>query len=415
MTVATHQAIVIGAGVVGMATAVYLQRAGIQAVVIDPLPPAGGASFGNAGLLSPDTAAPIAMPGMLRKVPGWLSDQAGPLVVRPGYFPRALPWLLQWVKAGRLERMLEISDSMRALHRTSLACWQELLGPALFRDLVRPTGQVHVWDGESEGVSAAMDRRVRERHGIEAQPLTADDLRQMFPGIARRAMRGLLVPGNAHTVNPARMVHNLAALFRAGGGEIIAERAMKLVPREGGGFMVMTNIANRSAADVVLAAGAWSQRLLQPLGLRTALETERGYHAMLLDPGVQTSLPISYKSRGFGITPMEDGLRIAGTVEISGLDAPPNEQRARMLVEHARQLFPGLQTENVRYWMGFRPSTPDSLPFLGPAPGHRGLHMAFGHGHFGMTGGPPSARLVAALVAGQPPDIDLRPYRPDRF
>lgn len=416
MTITSHPAIVIGAGVVGLATALYLQRAGIAVAVIDPLPPAGGASFGNAGLISPDTAAPIAMPGMLRKVPGWLADQEGPLVVRPGYFPRALPWLLKWVKSGSLARVLEISDAMRALHRDSLTCWQELLGPEQYRDLVRPGGQVHLWDGEAETASAAVERQVRDRHGITAQVLTADDLRQMFPGIARRVTRGLLVPGNAHTVSPQRMVRTLGELFRAGGGEIIAERVMKLIPHAvGPGFMVMTNIANRHAGDVVVAAGAWSQRLLQPLGIRVALETERGYHAMLLDPGMRTTLPISYKSRGFGVTPMEDGLRVAGTVEIGGLDAAPNEHRAKLLVAHARRLFPALQTETVRYWMGFRPSTPDSLPFLGPAPGHPGLYLAFGHGHFGMTGGPPSGKLVASLVAGRPAGIDLKPYRPERF
>lgn len=415
MSAASHPALVIGAGVAGLSTALYLQRAGVQAAVIDALPPAGGASFGNAGLLSPDTAAPIALPGMLRKVPGWLMDQAGPLVVRPAYLPQALPWLRQWIAAGRLDRVMQISDAMRALHRDSLVCWRDLLGPALYRDLIRPAGQVQLWESAAETASAAVERQIRERHGIEAQPLTADDLRQMFPGIARTVTNGLLVPGNAHTVSPQRMVRSLGDLFLAGGGEIIAERVMKLIPREGGGYMVMTNIANRRAAKVALAAGAWSQRLLDPLHIRVPLETERGYHAMLFAPGVQPGLPISYKSAGFAITPMEDGLRLAGTVEIGGLDAPPDERRAKLLVDHAKRLFPALQTDAVRYWMGFRPSTPDSLPFLGPPPGHPDLFLAFGHGHFGMTGGPPSGKLVAALMTGQTPGIDLAPYRPDRF
>src|SRR5580658_8905927 len=139
MTLARHGAIVLGAGVAGLSTALYLQRAGVAVAVIDPLGPAGGASFGNAGLLSPDTAVPIALPGMLRKVPGWLTDPLGPLSVRPSYFPRALPWLLRWIESGRLSRVLAISDAMRALHRETLTCWQELLGPTHYRDLIRPT------------------------------------------------------------------------------------------------------------------------------------------------------------------------------------------------------------------------------------------------------------------------------------
>jgi glycine/D-amino acid oxidase-like deaminating enzyme len=415
MTLAQHGALVIGAGVAGLSTALYLRRTGIAVSVIDPLPPAGGASFGNAGLLSPDTAVPIALPGMLRKVPFWLTDPLGPLSVRPGYFPRALPWLLRWVSAGRLQRVLAISDAMRALHQDSLGCWQELLGAALYRDLIRPSGQVQVWEGGADSANTAVERQVRERHGIRADPLTTDDLRQTFPGIAREVTHGLLVPGNGFTVSPQRSVRMLGELFCQEGGELIHERAMKLIPREGGGWMVMTNIANRSADHVVVATGAWSRQLLDPLGIKVALETERGYHAMLFDPEVMPALPISNKTRAFGVTPMEDGLRVAGTVEISGLDAAPNEQRAKILVQHARRMFPALRGERVRYWMGFRPSTPDSLPILGGVANRPGLHLAFGHGHFGMTGGPPSGRLVARLIAGQAPGIDPAPYAAKRF
>jgi glycine/D-amino acid oxidase-like deaminating enzyme len=415
MTLSQHGAIVIGAGVAGLSTALYLQRAGVAVTVIDPLPPAGGASFGNAGLLSPDTAVPIALPGMLRKVPGWLLNPLGPLSVTPGYFPRALPWLLRWIEAGRLDRVIAISDAMRALHRESLACWQELLGPALYGELIRPLGQVQVWEGDAEAANSGVERQVRERHGIRSEALTADDLRQMFPGISREVTRGLLVPGNGHTVSPQRSVGALGELFHQAGGSLINERAMKLIPREGGDWMVMTNLANRSAEHVVVAAGAWSRQLLDPLGIKVALETERGYHAMLFDPEVMPALPISNKTRAFGVTSMEDGLRVAGTVEIAGLAAPPNEERAKILVQHAKRMFPALSGAKVRYWMGFRPSTPDSLPILGPAAARPGLHFVFGHGHFGMTGGPPSGRLVARLITGQAPGLDPAPYAARRF
>jgi D-amino-acid dehydrogenase len=401
--------------VAGLSTALYLQRAGVAVAMIDPLGPAGGASFGNAGLLSPDTAAPIALPGMLRKVPGWLTDPLGPLSVRPSYAPRALPWLLRWIRSGRLQRVLAISDAMRALHRESLDCWQDLLGPTLYRDLIRPAGQVQVWEGDADTANAAVERQVRARHRIRSEELNADDLRQMFPGIAREVTRGLLMPGNGFTVSPQRSVQTLADLFRQEGGVLINERAMKLIPREGGGWMVMTNIANRSTQHVVVAAGAWSRQLLDPLGIKVALETERGYHAMLFAPEIMPALPISNKTRAFGVTLMEDGLRVAGTVEISGLDASPNEARAKVLVQHARSMFPALTGAQVRYWMGFRPSTPDSLPILGDAPGRPGLHLAFGHGHFGVTGGPPSGRLVARLITGQAPGIDPTPYAAQRF
>lgn len=405
--------IVIGAGVAGLSAALYLQRAGKTVTVLDPLGPAGGSSFGNAGLLSPDTAVPIALPGMLRKVPGWLTDPLGPLSVRPAYFPTAFPWLMRWIKAGRLDNVMAISDSMRALHKQSLPAWQDLLGPGLYRDLIRPAGQVQVWEGSADTANAAVEAAVRQRHGIRADVLTADDLRQMFPGISREVTRGLLVPGNGFTVSPGRSVRTLADLFLGEGGQIVPERAMKLIPQPDGGWMVMTNTANRRADHVVIATGAWSKALLDPLGITVALETERGYHAMLFDPEVMPALPISNKTRAFGVTPMEDGLRVAGTVEIAGLDAPPNEDRAKALVEHARRMFPALTGASVRYWMGYRPSTPDSLPVLGPV--RPGLHLLFGHGHFGMTGGPPSARIVSDIILGRTPGIDPKPYAASRF
>jgi D-amino-acid dehydrogenase len=408
--------VVIGAGVVGLSTALYLRRSGREVVVIDPLPPPGGASFGNAGMISADTSVPIALPGMLRKVPSWLTDPLGPLAVRPSYFPKALPWLLKWIAAGRMPRVLQISDAMRALHKESFVCWKELLGPQHFADLVRPAGQVHVWETDSETESAALEHRLRERQGIASQTLSADDLRQMFPGISKAVRRGVLVPGNGYTVNPQRLIQTLHRLFVETGARLLAENVMKILPRQqGGGYDLMTNVGFHAARQVVVAAGARSVRLLEPLGVRIALETERGYHVMLPTPGISLTTTLSNKSRSFGVTPMEHGLRVAGTVEIAGLEAPPDERRANALLANVRTMFPDVNTGGHRFWMGFRPSTPDSLPFLGEVASRPGLFLAVGHGHFGMTGGPPSGRLLSQLINKTRTDIDAVAYAPQRF
>jgi D-amino-acid dehydrogenase len=405
--------IVLGAGVVGLSTALYLQRLGHQVIVIDPLPPASGTSFGNAGLISADSAVPIALPGMLRKVPRWLIDPLGPLAVKPTYFPRALPWLLRWIGASRMSRVLEISNAMRELHRNTFTYWHELLGNENYHDLIRQNGQVRIWEGE--GAGSSIEANLCKRHGIQAEPLGADDLRDMFPGIARNIKYGLLMPSNGYTINPQRLVKTLGRLFMECGGEIIAERALKILPQDSAGYMVMTNLANRSAQRIVVATGAWSRELLDPLGIHIPLESERGYHAMMPSPNIELQRPLSIKNRGFGLTPMEDGIRAAGTIEIGGLQEPPNEQRALALIEHARQIFPGLESGKPQLWMGHRPSTPDSLPILGEVPGRPDLYLALGHGHFGMTGGPPSARLVARLIHREAPEIDVTRYSIDRF
>lgn len=403
-------AIILGAGVVGLSTALFLAREGWAVTVLDPLGPAGGASFGNAGLLSPETVVPAALPGMWRKVPGWLRDSLGPLTIRAAYAPKVAPWLLRWLAESRMPRVEANAAALAALHAPSLTVWREMLGEQGYRDLIRPTGQVQVWEGPS--ATAEVEAALRAKHGIKAEALGADELRQLFPGIARGITRGLLVPGNGHTVSPARAVATLAALLQEAGGVILPQKALKLIPREGGGWTVMANTAMHDADAVVVAGGAWSASLLAPLGIRLPLETERGYHAHLPAPSIELRLPIMQKSRGFGLTPMEDGLRAAGTVEFAGLDAPPDERRAALLAEQARRLFPGLEFGTPRLWLGFRPSFPDSLPVVGAA--RPGLFLCFGHGHFGMTGGPPSGRMLAGLIAGRP-QPGLAALSPARF
>jgi glycine/D-amino acid oxidase-like deaminating enzyme len=407
--------IVLGGGVAGLCAAINLLRMGHRVRLIDPLPSPGGASFGNAGLISADTVVPVALPGMLRKVPGWLTDPLGPLSVRWSYLPKAAPWLAKWVRAGRMDRVRGIARAMRALHVHAFDEWKELLGEATYHDLIRRSGQVQLWESATETPIAKIERGLRAEYGLRADELGADDIRQLFPGIARDVVRGLLVPGNGHTVSPSRLIRTLVDVFSRDGGTMLAERALKLIPESGETWLVFTNVGNHRAAKVVVAAGAWSGQLLRPLGVKVPLETERGYHAMLPKASISLRLPILHKSRAFGMTPMEEGVRVAGTVEIAGLDAPPDERRARVLLEHAKRLFPALESGELSLWMGHRPSTPDSLPVLGPAPGHKGLFLCFGHSHFGMTGAPSSGKLVAQLAAGQLPSLDPVPYSPARF
>ena len=408
-------AIVIGAGVVGLSTALYLQRAGHRVIVIDALPPASGASYGNSGLISADTAAPIALPGMLGKVPGWLFDRLGPLVIRPSYLPKVLPWLLRWVEASRLSRVLEVSDAMRALHRDAMNCWRELLGPEHFSDLIRPVGQVRIWEGGG-GSESQIELAICERHGIKAENLTQDDIRQLYPEISPAIKSGVLIPNNGYTVNPQRLVQTLGHLLTAEGGLILTERVLKIIPQaDRSGFMLMTNVNNHLADKVVVATGAWSLPLLESFNIKIPLETERGYHAMMPSPNINLKIPVSIKNRGFGLTSMEHGLRAGGTVEFAGLTASPDEQRAKNLVTQAKRVFPTLQTGEPKYWLGFRPSTPDSLPVLGPVAHIPGLFLAFGHAHWGMTGGPPSGKLVSQMMTGTPAFIDPLPYSYKRF
>lgn len=409
--------VVLGAGVAGLSTALYLRREGLSVTVLDPLPPGSGASFGNAGMISPDSVVPIALPGMLRKVPHWLLDPMGPLRVNTRHLPRALPWLLRWIRCGTMPRATRTSDALAALHRHSFACWAELLGPSGMDEFIRRQGQIHVWESHRVSAAEQAERRLRERHGVRSQVLDAQQLRRMFPGIANSVVRGLLLPDNGHTIDSSRLVQRLGELLRAAGGRIVAERALKLVPTESGRWTVLSHVDNHAADSVVVATGAAAPDLLRPLRLRLPLAAERGYHIALCDARLHLERPIVFKSRGVAMSPNGGGLRVSGTVEIDAHDAPPDERRARYLENHLRQAFPDAGGAISRLWMGSRPSTPDSLPLLGAVAAHPGLFLCVGHGHFGMTGGPPSGRLVAAAITGRPPIVDPTPYsitRPGR-
>jgi D-amino-acid dehydrogenase len=406
---------VIGAGIVGISAAAYLLRAGFDVTIVDPLPPGSATSYGNAGMVRHDCNVPVALPGMLRQVPGWLADPLGPLALRPAYALKAAPWLLRWVRAGRMDVVNAAADALSELHRGNLDCYRELLGTGPFDDLIRTVGGIQVWESEEEGLSDRITTQINARHKVVTEPLSVADLKRLLPGISGIAKRGLLYSENAHTINPHRLVNTIADGVRLAGGVFATERVLKIVPQEGGGYVLLTNMANRRADMVVVAAGAWSNRLLKPLGAGLPLETERGYHLMLPSPSVELPMPVQMKNRGFALSPMEHGLRLAGTVEIAGLEAPPDERRATILLENARALFPDLRGGQSTIWMGYRPSLPDSVPAIGRAKNHAGLFVATGHGHTGMIGGGSTGRLLAELVAGTPPHIDPTPYSPGRF
>jgi glycine/D-amino acid oxidase-like deaminating enzyme len=352
---------VLGAGVVGLSTALYLQRAGLKVTIIDALPPAAGASFGNAGCVNFQGVVPPSLPGMLLKVPSWLANPMGPLAIDPKYFLFALPWLLRWIGAGRLTRVMEVSDAMAALHRGTIDCWRHLLGFS-FDGLLQQTGMIQVWETEKVDCNFRLETMLRRRAGIDIQELGPADIQDQYPGISRAVRRGILIPTTFQAASPGRLVLTLAKIFVAQGGTILHEKVMKIVPRNGESYQLLTNVANYAATCIVIAAGAWSSELLAPLGIKVPFETERGYHAQMARSSINVRVPLVNNSRGFAVTQFEDGLRIVGTVEIAGLRTPPNEKRAEILLDQAKLMFPTLECDEPRLWMGFRPSTPDGLP-----------------------------------------------------
>ncbi|WP_366658231.1 FAD-dependent oxidoreductase [Fodinicurvata sp. EGI_FJ10296] len=406
--------IIVGAGVVGMATAVFLRRDGHDVTVIDPAGPGEGCSYGNAGSISPDMVIPMAMPGMMTKIPRWLFDPLGPLAIKPRYFPRALPWLLRWIESGRGARVRTLSSHLRTLHRPVFELYRELLGNAA-ESHIRTAGQLYVWRGLEATSTELLSDALREVAGVHTEAVDAGQLREMEPALGEDFRRGLYFPDNGHTADPRALVRALAEEFERAGGVIASRKAEGFEIGPSGVTAVRTSDGSLSASAVVIAAGAFSAPLAAAVGARVPLETERGYHVSLPDPGITVNNKLSNREQMFSVTAMENGLRFAGTVEIAGLHAPPVAARTDVLLRHAKAMFPGLRTEGCEVWMGFRPSMPDSLPVIGRAPRIANAWLAFGHGHTGMTGAPMTGRLIADMIAGRPTAVDAAPYSPARF
>ena len=406
---------VIGAGVVGASTALALRRDGYAVSLLDRGEPGMGTSFGNAGMLSVTSCVPIATPGILWKVPRLLADPLGPLTIDWRYLPKLAPWLTRFVLASRPSRIEPISKALMSLLVQILPAYRELLGTAAFHDLARPGGILYAYQSDRAFEGAARNHELRRRRGVAMTVLEQKELRQMEPALGPTFKHGVLMPDSYRAVNPLRLTQTLVQEFLDAGGELVNQGVQRIERADKGRLFAITASDRRELDTVVICAGAWSKRLARDVGVRVPLETERGYHVMLPNPGVMPQRPISSGDHEFGVTPMEHGLRLAGTVELAGLEKPPNMKRAEVLLRAAKEMFPGLNDAGATTWMGHRPSMPDSLPVIGRAPGQDRVYLGFGHGHLGLTFGAITGLLLADLVAGRPSRVDLEPFRADRF
>ena len=419
MAEAGKRVAVIGAGMVGVCAGLYLQRDGYSVVLIEPGNPGEGASFGNAGCFNGSSVTPVSMPGTIRNVPRWLMDPLGPLSLRWTYLPRILPYLLRFARAGTAEKVHAQAKALRPLVGATLSALRPLIKDAGAEDLVHQRGHLYVYRSAEALAKDGLAWELRRENGVVVDEFDADELRQLEPSLARDLVRGLLVRENGHTSNPLGLVTRLVEHFLRSGGEIVHARATGFRLDGQRLAAVRSDGGEVAAGAAVVCAGAWSKPLAAALGDHIPLESERGYHLMVRDLEIMPRIPTADADGKFVATPMELGLRFAGTVELAGLDAPPDWRRARMLLQQGRRLLPGLAAdypeERLSVWMGHRPSLPDSLPAIGRSRASPDVIYAFGHGHVGMTAAPMTGRVVADLVAGRPPAIDISAFAPSRF
>lgn len=411
----TRDITIIGAGIVGMATASYLRRDGHAVTVVDQRPPGEYCSFGNAGILSPGSCVPIAMPGILGQVPGYLLDPLGPLALRWSYLPKAMPWLMRFVAAADRNRVEKIADGLRALLSQTFDAYGPLVKNAGVEDLIHKSGYVVAYSSRSAYAADALGWKLRRDRGVVVDELDADELQRQVPQLKGDFRMGLFLHDHGWCANPERLTKALAAQFERDGGRILQRTVLGIDVGTDGPRALRTDAGDLPVETLVICAGAHSNAFSSALGDTLPLEAERGYHVTFSDPRYQLPMPVMVPEHKCFVTPMEMGLRIAGQSEFAGIHADPDYRRAEVLMTLMQKMFPGISRTDSTQWMGRRPSMPDSTPVIGRATRYGNTYYAFGHGHVGLCGGAPTGRLIADLIAGRPSRIDLAPYRPGRF
>ena len=410
-----ERAVIVGAGIVGICTAISLLEKGFDVLLIDRNEPAEGASHGNAGVVSPWTCVPQSMPGVWRSIPKWLFDPEGPIALKWSYLPKFIPWAIKFLEAGKEEGLPAIADAMQALNRPNVDLYRQLLEGTGSEHLIVESMYVHVSRNEDAVDLNSLAWKLREERGVPIEVVGPERLREVEPDLSPAYKTGVLMKGQARAIDPGGVGKALAEKAKRMGADFLKAGVHRIEQSPTGEWNIHTDAGERKAVNLIIAAGAWSARLLEPLGYDLPLEAERGYHLIFQNPGITVNNSIMDANAKFVASSMAAGVRCAGTAEFAGLDALPDYRRAQVFVRLAKYLFPDINTKDTIEWMGSRPSFPDSLPCLGEIPSKKGLFCAFGHSHYGFGMAPNTGRVVASIVTGEPVNIDLTPYQISRF
>lgn len=416
---------ILGAGIVGICSAIELQRRGFQVTLLDPKGLGTQASSGNAGHFASEQVFPLADPSLLPQLPKMLLDPKGPFRVRPAYFLRALPWFFRFLWNMLPSRSRHNSRLIRQLNERAIPSYQELLAHCDLGEELHLSGSLLSFESTPES-EIKQQQAAFLAEGVAVEFLSREEALRLEPALSESVTACLHFTEVGHNSDPAALCRRLADHFLDNGGAFKALAAGDITEFETSVKVQTFDPANEDARKdfafdkILICSGAWSKPFAKQLGYKVPLDTERGYHLMV--PGNNIlSRPVASAERKFIMTPMSGGLRLAGTVEFAGLEAAPDYSRADMLLPHAKALLneEALQQfelqEHSERWMGCRPSLPDSVPVMGQAPDHRRVYFNFGHQHLGLTWGAIAAKLLAQDMAGEASDIELLPYSIARF
>ena len=408
---------IIGSGIQGICIGLQLIKKGITVTIFDSNDPLSSdfqsASYGNAGHFSPYAVLQFNRPDILYDVPKMLFSSYGPLALKWNYIPKMIPWFLHYLKNCNKKSMLHTAKYMNQILSLSNDAYEEIFREIDTTNLIEKKGIIYVWTKQNLK-SRELEIKVRNDLGIKQKLLTQKEVLELEPNLKPVFDAGVLYEGAMHARDPRGILKAIFKLFLNKGGKFIQENISSLKQISENQTIIKSDSEEYSFEKTIVASGAFSKNLTDQLGENIPLDTERGYHVHFKDMDRLISRPVIFLDRGFGMTPMDQGLRAVGTVELGGLKNPPSKKRIDYLTRCAKELLPQLK-EHEDEWLGFRPTLPDFLPIIGPSLKNKNIIYAFGHHHLGWTLGAITGKIISGIVAEERTNLDLSPYSSKRF
>ena len=408
----TPQIAVVGAGIVGICSAFFLQKNGFQVTLLDKKEPGSMTSFGHACTFADYASVPVNSPDLFRDIPSMLLRSDGPLAVDFFHVLKNLNWTTKFLQNCTTKKVEYISRSLGNLLNNASISYDEIFTDVKVSEYIKNEEALYLYQNKTEFLKAKTTNELRQKNGVRIKTLSKIEILDLEPNLAPVFYKGQIFAGSRHTTNPSMISKRIFETFRNNGGEFIQSHVDDLIA-EDDSVNVNLNNNNHKFEKVIICAGAWSNNLSKKIGESFPLDTERGYHVMFNNHGL-INRPVGWSQSGFYLVQLEEGLRAAGTVEIAGLSKPENKKRIQMIESQARRLLPQLN-EVKSTWLGFRPTLPDSLPVIGPSKKNKNIIYAFGHQHIGWTLGAVTGKIINSICNERVPNINIEPFSPSRF
>ena len=403
---------VIGAGIQGVCNALFLQKKGFKVTLFDRDEPGNSATYGNAGHFSPYASVPLNRPDVLTDIPSMLLSSRGPLALKWNYVFKMIPWFIKFIMNCSKKNMMHTAKNMHQILNLALPAYDELFEEIDINGLVENKGIIYIWNDKNLK-SRELENNIRKELGVDHQILSPKEIHDLEPNIKPIYHGGVFYNYARHARNPKKILIKLFENFIQKGGKFLKLNVQEL-NFDDNKPVIRSEVQRFIFDKLVITCGAFSKQLTDKLHENIPLDTERGYHIHFKDYDHLISRPVVHANYGFGMTPMEQGLRVVGTVEFGGLNNPLTKARIKNLIENAKEMLDGLP-EHEDEWLGFRPSLPDFLPVIGPSKNYKNVFYSFGHHHLGWTLGAISGKIISKMITNENTNLDLKPYSSLRF